>query len=168
MAIPGALVTRAMLRVARRRGADLARLAGHGVGSSSASACAAAAPRVHMGTMKDMMVRAAIDHVASRIANNSLGTAAVGGLQDAEDVDTWRAIVVRPPAGCAPQHGWMLEQAGLPLTAWGAPLAGARRAWAAPPPRAARGKGFRTPTWRLACEGGFVRVKRGARSPPPP
>ena len=57
-----------------------------------------------MGTVKDMMVRAAIDHVTSTItaneANiNALGPNRINELQDAEDADTWRAIVVRPYLG---------------------------------------------------------------------
>jgi hypothetical protein len=49
-----------------------------------------------MSSIKDMLVRAAVDHVASTITtNNGRSAGGLSHVQDAEDADTWRAIVVR-------------------------------------------------------------------------
>lgn len=54
-----------------------------------------------MGTVKEMMVRAALSHVAATMTaddgGRAAGAAAVGatGDVDVDDVETWRAIVVR-------------------------------------------------------------------------
>ena len=72
------------------------------IGNASFLAPVAAQRAAQLGTMKDMMFRAAIDHVTSSITNESVDKRAsaaglaVNELQDAEDADTWRAIVVRP------------------------------------------------------------------------
>ena len=68
-------------------------------GQGAQHALRAAVPARTMGTIKEMMVRAAIEHVTSNLAQNegrAGGAVGASGLQDADDVETWRAIVVRP------------------------------------------------------------------------